>query len=97
MDVALAGLADEPAVAFASGVDLAIAEAAHRRHDAQSEAFFFTGQEAVVMGPSNTHASVGRSHKASHYQPGSYKTDQAHTKDRALSVGAVGSFVYAKN
>lgn len=59
MDVALSSFADKPAVVFASRVDLAIAKAAHSRHGTQSQAFFFTGNEAVVVGPSHTHASVG--------------------------------------
>lgn len=86
MDVALAGLADKPAVLFASCVDLSIAKTAHSRHSAQSKAFFFTGQEAVVVvvGSSHTHASVVHSHRASRYQPGSYKTDQAQGKCPAL-------------
>lgn len=59
VDVALARLADKTAVVFASGVDLAIAEAAHSRHGTQSQAFFFTGQDAVMVGSSHAHASVG--------------------------------------
>lgn len=102
MDVALAGLADEPAVVFAPGVDLAIAEAAHSGHGSQPQTFFFTGQEAVVVvvvvevvgvGPSHTHASVERSHVGSRYRPRSYKCDRARRK----WAGTVGHRVVSCN
>ncbi len=91
MDVALASLADKAAVAFASCVNLAIAEAAHSRHGTQSQAFFFTGHEAVVVGPSHTHASVGHGHVTAQYQPRSYTTDPAHRKCTAPSKTDSGS------
>lgn len=74
MDVALAGLADEAAVVSASGVNFAIAEAAHGRHVPERQAFFFNGQEAMAVGSSHAHPSVGRSRVAS------CKSDQARGK-----------------
>ena len=65
MDVALAGLADKAAVVFASGVNFAIAKAAHSRHVPEPQTFFFNGQEAVVVGSSHVHPSVGQSRVAS--------------------------------
>lgn len=85
MDVTLPTLVDKPAVVFASRVDFAISETAYSRHGTESEAFFFTGHEAMVVGPSHAHASVGHSYVAAHDQPGSYKTDQAHRKCTAAS------------
>ncbi|KAF3846599.1 hypothetical protein F7725_003677, partial [Dissostichus mawsoni] len=54
-------LADKAAVVLSSRLNLAIAEAAHCRHCTQSQALFFTGHKAVMLGPSHTHASVGLS------------------------------------
>lgn len=61
MDVALAALADEAAVAFAPGVNFAIAKAAHSGHVPEPQTVFFNGQEVVAVGSSHAHPSVGHS------------------------------------
>lgn len=78
MDVALASLANKPAVVFTSRVNFAIAKAAHSRHGTESQALFFKGHKAAVVGASHTHASGGTA-------TGLHAVSPAHTKMTRLT------------